>query len=42
VCAGKLYIQYWFYYVDSATLEGEGLQKDAMKELGRPGFHADD
>lgn len=42
VRAGKLYIQYWFYYVDSATLEGEGLQKEAMKELGRPGFHPDD
>ena len=40
--AGKLYVQYWFYYVDSATLEGEGLQKRAMAELGRPGFHPDD
>ncbi len=40
--AGKLYLQYWFYYVDSATLEGEGLQKRAMAELGRPGFHPDD
>ncbi len=40
--AGKLYLQYWFYYVDSATLEGEGLQKQAMAELGRPGFHPDD
>ena len=40
--AGKLYVQYWFYYVDSATLEGEGLQKQAMAELGRPGFHPDD
>jgi hypothetical protein len=40
--AGKLYLQYWFYYVDSATLEGEGLQKQAMAKLGRPGFHADD
>src|SRR5688572_13028093 len=35
-------LQYWFYYVDSATLEGEGLQKRAMQELGRPGFHPDD
>ena len=40
--AGKLYIQYWFYYVDSATLEGEGLQKELMKQAGRPGFHLDD
>lgn len=40
--AGKLYVQYWFYYVDSATLEGEGLQKAAMAEAGRPGFHFDD
>ena len=40
--AGKLYLQYWFYYTDSATLEGEGLQKEAMAEIGRPGFHPDD
>jgi hypothetical protein len=40
--AGMLYLQYWFYYVDSATLEGEGPQKEAMAELGRPGFHPDD
>jgi hypothetical protein len=40
--AGKLYLQYWFYYVDSATLEGEGLQKEAMAALGRPGYHPDD
>lgn len=40
--AGKLYIQYWFYYVDSATLEGEGLQKRLMRQVGRPGFHEDD
>jgi hypothetical protein len=40
--AGNLYLQYWFYYVDSATLEGEGLQKEAMAKLGRPGFHPDD
>jgi hypothetical protein len=40
--AAKLYLQYWFYYADSATLEGEGLQKEAMAELGRPGFHPDD
>ena len=40
--AGNLYLQYWFFYVDSATLEGEGLQKEAMARLGRPGFHPDD
>jgi hypothetical protein len=40
--AGKLYIQYWFYYVDSRTLEGEGLQRKLMMQLGRPGFHLDD
>jgi Flp pilus assembly pilin Flp len=40
--AGKLYLQYWFYYVDSATLEGEGLQKEAMAAVGRPGYHPDD
>jgi hypothetical protein len=40
--AGKLYIQYWFYYVDSRTLEGEGLERELMKAIGRPGFHLDD
>jgi hypothetical protein len=40
--AGKLYIQYWFYYVDSRTLEGEGLERELMNAIGRPGFHPDD
>jgi hypothetical protein len=40
--AGKLYIQYWFYYVDSRTLEGSGVQRRLMKQIGRPGFHLDD
>ncbi|HYU61292.1 MAG TPA: hypothetical protein VEK39_11070 [Solirubrobacterales bacterium] len=40
--AGYLYIQYWFYYVDSRTLEGEGLERKLMKAIGRPGFHPDD
>lgn len=33
--AGNLYIQYWTYYADSATLRG-------MPIAGRRGFHADD
>jgi hypothetical protein len=42
---GHLYIQYWFYYVDSATLEGS-LAKHEIRELsrrlGRSTFHPDD
>jgi hypothetical protein len=33
--AGRLYIQYWTYYGDSATYRG-------VPYLGREGFHADD
>jgi hypothetical protein len=40
--AGNLYVQYWFYYVDSATAEGTGLGKEAFKALGRPTAHPDD
>jgi hypothetical protein len=40
--AGNLYIQYWFYYPDSATAEGTGITKEAFEALGRPGFHPDD
>jgi hypothetical protein len=34
-CAGRLYIQYWLYYPDSATLRGIPIAEDA-------GYHADD
>jgi hypothetical protein len=40
--AGNLYIQYWFYYVDSATAQGTGLAKEVFRILGRPGAHDDD
>jgi hypothetical protein len=33
--AGKLYLQYWFYYPDSATLRG-------IPVAGRKGYHDDD
>ncbi len=33
--AGRLYLQYWFYYADSATLRG-------VPVAGRRGFHRDD
>ena len=33
--AGNLYVQYWTYYADSATLRGVPI-------LGRKGFHRDD
>jgi hypothetical protein len=33
--AGNLYVQYWTYYADSATLRG-------VPVLGRKGFHRDD
>lgn len=33
--AGRLYIQYWMYYADSATLRG-------VPVVGRSGYHADD
>jgi len=33
--AGNLYIQYWFFYPDSATLRG-------VPVAGRKGYHADD
>ncbi len=33
--AGRLYIQYWLYYADSATLRGIPI-------VGEAGFHADD
>jgi hypothetical protein len=33
--AGNLYIQYWTYYADSATLRGVPI-------VGRKGYHADD
>jgi hypothetical protein len=33
--AGNLYIQYWFYYPDSATLRG-------IPVVGAAGYHADD
>jgi hypothetical protein len=33
--AGNLYVQYWFYYADSATLRG-------VPVVGAAGFHADD
>jgi hypothetical protein len=33
--AGNLYVQYWFYYADSATLRG-------MPVVGEKGYHADD
>jgi hypothetical protein len=33
--AGRLYIQYWTYYADSATLRG-------VPVVGRRGYHADD
>jgi hypothetical protein len=33
--AGNLYLQYWLYYADSATLRG-------VPVAGRKGFHADD
>jgi hypothetical protein len=33
--AGRLYLQYWFYYPDSATLRG-------LPVAGRKGFHRDD
>ncbi len=34
-CAGNLYIQYWTYYADSATLRG-------IPVAGQAGYHADD
>jgi len=33
--AGNLYLQYWLYYADSATLRG-------MPVVGKKGYHADD
>jgi len=33
--AGSLYLQYWLYYADSATLRG-------MPVVGKKGYHADD
>jgi hypothetical protein len=33
--AGRLYVQYWLYYADSATLRGVPI-------VGREGFHRDD
>jgi hypothetical protein len=40
--AGRMYVQYWFYYTDSATAEGRGIAKEAFKALGRPTAHPDD
>ena len=45
--AGKLYLQYWFYYPGSATAEGsipgvkDGIRWASTK-LGKPTFHRDD
>jgi hypothetical protein len=45
--AGKLYLQFWFYYPGSATAEGsipgvkDGIRWASTK-LGKPSFHPDD
>ena len=44
--AGNLYVQYWTYYADSATLRDVGNAIHSIPLLGsiagRPGYHADD
>jgi hypothetical protein len=44
--AGNLYLQYWFYYPGSATGEGSGPLKGAIRKVsaaaGRPTHHRDD
>ena len=43
--AASLYIQYWFYYVDSATAEGEPASEQVRavsESVGHPTFHDDD
>ena len=44
--AGRLYLQFWFYYPGSATAEGstplKGLIRRASSAAGRPSYHPDD
>jgi hypothetical protein len=44
--AGRLYLQYWFYYPGSATSEGSTFLKRPIRKLsaavGRPSYHRDD